>query len=250
MIESFYDQLAPFYKYIFQDWNASVERHAVILEGVIREYFGDRVHTILDAACGVGTQAIGLAQKGYHLTASDISSAEIERARSEAASRKLKIDFHTADMRSLQKTFDAKFDLVIACDNAVPHLLSDDEILQAFREFYRVTTEAGGCIISVRDYDTLEKGGRRLYPRMVHDIPGGRVVIFDCWDFDGEVYDITMYVVEDTGLATAHTRVIRGGRYYCVSIIKLEELMQKAGFVRVDTLLERYFQPLLVGLKE
>ena len=249
MIGSFYDQLSPYYRYIFQDWNASVERQAMILDQVIRENFGNNVRSVLDAACGIGTQAIGLAQKGYQLTASDISDGEIEKARSEASQRGLDIRFGVADMRSLQDTFPTKFDLVIACDNAVPHLLSDDEIRQAFREFYRSTTEAGGCIISVRDYAAMERGGRKLYPRQVHDIPQGKIVVFDCWDFDGDFYDITMYIVEDTGQATATTHVIRGGRYYCVSISKLEMLMKDAGFRTVITLKGRFYQPLLIGLK-
>src|SRR5512139_3431640 len=98
MIESFYNQLSPYYKYIFQDWDASVERHAGILDGVIHEYFGDGVHSILDAACGIGTQTIGLAQRGYRLTASDISAGELEKAGLAAASRNLHIDFCIADM--------------------------------------------------------------------------------------------------------------------------------------------------------
>jgi SAM-dependent methyltransferase len=249
MIESFYDQLSPYYKYIFQDWNASVERQATILDEVIREYFGKDVHSILDAACGIGTQTIGLAQKGYQLTASDISEGEIEKARLEASRRKLDINFRIADMRNLQQSLQAKFDLVIACDNAVPHLLSDDEIRQAFEEFYQVTSESGGCIISVRDYDAMGQGGKKLYPRQVHDIPGGKIVVFDCWEFDDDFYDITIYIVEDTGQATANTHVLRGGRYYCVSISKLEKLMKEAGFKRVITLRERFYQPLLIGLK-
>lgn len=249
MTESFYDQLSPYYKYVFRDWNASVEGHAVILDGVIREYFGNHVRSILDAACGIGTQTIGLAQRGYQLTASDISKGELEKARLEALQRHLDIDFRVVDMRHLQQTFDTKFDLVIACDNAVPHLLSDEEIQQTFREFYQVTSEPGGCIISVRDYEAMERGGRRLYARQVHDIPEGKIVVFDCWDFDGEFYDITMYIVEDTGQATVNTHVIRGGRYYCVSISKLETLMKEAGFKTVITLKERFFQPLLIGLK-
>ncbi|MGZ9226820.1 MAG: class I SAM-dependent methyltransferase, partial [Anaerolineales bacterium] len=139
MIESFYDQLSPYYKYIFQDWNASVDRQATLLDGVIREYFGEEVHAILDAACGIGTQTIGLAEKGYWLTASDISAGELERARGEALQRGLNVTFFVANMRDLRKTIKAKFDVVIACDNAVPHLLSDAEIRQAFEGFYQVT---------------------------------------------------------------------------------------------------------------
>lgn len=249
MIESFYDQLSPYYKYIFQDWNASVDRQATLLDGVIQEYFNGKVHSILDAACGIGTQTFGLAQKGYKLTASDISSGEIEKARLEAQRRNLDIDFQVADMRNLAGKIQKKFDLVIACDNAVPHLLSDDEILQAFMQFEQVVSESGGCIISVRDYDALERGGRKLFPRVVHDVPQGKIVVFDCWEFDGDFYDITMYIVEDTGQTIAQTHVIRGGRYYCVSILKLEELMKEAGFKNVLTLKERFYQPLLIGMK-
>jgi SAM-dependent methyltransferase len=249
MIESFYDQLSPYYKYIFQDWNTSVERHAAVLDGVIREYFGNHVRSILDAACGIGTQTIGLTQKGYQLTAADISKGEIEKASQEAAQQNLDITFQVADMRNLQQLFQSRFDLVIACDNALPHLLSDDEIRQAFEQFCQVTSESGGCIISVRDYDAMERGCRRLYPRQVHETPEGKIVVFDCWDFDGDFYDITMYIVEDTGQPTANTHVIRGGRYYCVSISKLETLMKEAGFKTVITLKERFFQPLLIGLK-
>lgn len=249
MVKSFYDELSPYYKYIFQDWNASVDQQADILDEIIREYFGENVHSILDAACGVGTQTIGLAQKGYKLTSSDISTGEIEQARLEASKRNLDIDFRIADMRNLQEAFQTKFDMVIACDNAIPHLLSDGEILQAFEQFHKVTTESGGCIISVRDYDAMERGGKKLYPRLVHDTPQGKIVVFDCWEFDGDFYDITMYIVEDNGQPVAKTNVIRGGRYYCVSISRLEELMKKAGFKTIAILKDRFFQPLMIGLK-
>ena len=108
MIESFYNQLSPYYKYIFQDWNASVDRQAIILDQVICEYFGKDVRSILDADCGIGTQTIGLAQKGYQLTASDISEGEIEKERLEASQQGLDVTFCVADMHDLQQTFRAK----------------------------------------------------------------------------------------------------------------------------------------------
>jgi len=37
------------------------------------------------------------------------------------------------------------------CDNALPHLLSVDELRTAFREMHRCSRHA--CPISVRDYD-------------------------------------------------------------------------------------------------
>ena len=72
-----------------------------MLDNVIHEYFGGKVQRILDAACGIGTQSIGLAQLGYTITASDISASELEQARKEAEKRNLKVEFKVADMRHL-----------------------------------------------------------------------------------------------------------------------------------------------------
>jgi SAM-dependent methyltransferase len=211
--------------------------------------FGPDVRLILDAACGIGTQSIGLASLGYTVTASDISSAAVERARNLAQQRQLTITFRVADMRALRAALPETFDVVIACDNAVPHLLTDGDLLQAFRQFYGCTAPQGGCVVSVRDYANLERGGRQLHPRLAHDIPGGRLLIFDVWDFDGDYYDLTIYVVEDRGQAEAVTHIVRGGRYYCVTIDRLEKLLRQAGFKQVVILRERFFQPVLVGIK-
>jgi SAM-dependent methyltransferase len=248
MTEAYYDRLAPYYKFIYPDWDASVQRQALALDSVIREYWPN-AHSILDAACGIGTQSIGLAQLGYRVTASDISPSEVEQARAESSRRGLQIEYHVADMRQLSQAHDKQFDVVIACDNAVPHLLSDDEIRQAFKQFHRCTTPEGGCFISVRDYANMERGGKRLYPRATHETADGRVVLFDLWEFDGDYYDLTTYIVEDKSRPTAQTHVIRGGRYYCVTIATLERLLAEAGFKKVSTLRDRFFQLLLVGLK-
>jgi SAM-dependent methyltransferase len=248
-IEAFYDSLAPYYRLLYPDWRLSVVRQASLLDAVIREVCGTHVRQVLDAACGIGTQTLGLAELGYHLTASDISSAEIERARAEANRRGLTIDFCAADMRQLWKAHQRQFDVVIACDNAIPHLLSDADILLAFEQFYRCTVSGGGCIISVRDYATMERGGRQFYPRPIHDTDQGRMVLFDIWEFEGDCYDLTTYVLEDCGQDFAQTHVVRGGRYYCVTIETLERLFRQAGFIEVRTLKERFFQPLIVTLK-
>jgi SAM-dependent methyltransferase len=249
MIESYYNQLAPFYRYLFQDWEKSVLWHAQVIDSVIQEFFGPQVRHILDAACGIGTQCLGLAQLGYQLTSSDISATELELARQEAARRSLNIEFAIADMRELRQVHQDVFDVVIACDNAIPHLYSETDILKAFQGFYACTTEGGGCIISVRDYATMELGGTRIYPRIVHPTPEGRLVLFDIWEFDGDFYDFTTYIVEDQGDRGTRTHVIRGGRYYCVTITVLERLFKQAGFQAVEIVREKYHQPILVGLK-
>jgi 2-polyprenyl-3-methyl-5-hydroxy-6-metoxy-1,4-benzoquinol methylase len=60
------------------------------------------------------------------VTAADISAAEVERAGREAQDRGVAIRFSVADMRQAAAHHREQFDLVIACDNAVPHLLTDE----------------------------------------------------------------------------------------------------------------------------
>ena len=85
--DEFYDQLAPFYHLIYADWEASITRQAAALDSIMQEFWGAETTTILDVACGIGTQTLGLAQLGYQVTASDLSRAAVARARWEAAAR-------------------------------------------------------------------------------------------------------------------------------------------------------------------
>ena len=250
--QTFYDDLAPYYKYAYANWDASVKRQAAVLDGVIREFAGANACTVLDAACGVGTQSLGLAALGYQVTASDLSVAEVERAQAEAARRALAIDFRVADMRSVWDVYGRSFDVVMACDNSVPHLLTDADILQAFEQFYRCTAPDGCCIVTVRDYARLDRraGERKMVPRLVHTTEQGQLVLLDVWTFeDADQYTITMYVIEDNGGTDVTTRAIRGGRYYCVTLPTLERLLHQAGFRQVVTLRDRFFQPLLVATR-
>jgi len=57
----------------------------------------DRSARILDCACGIGTQAIGLAALGYCVTASDLS----EGALAEAKKRAEKIRYRSALSRRI-----------------------------------------------------------------------------------------------------------------------------------------------------
>lgn len=245
-VERFYDELAPFYHLIFQDWEASVRRQAEALDGVARERWGDGRLSILDAACGIGTQALGLAALGHRVTASDISAAEVERAAREARDRGLAIRFSVADIRHLAAHHREQFDLVIACDNAVSHLLTDDELLAAFGQFFACSRPGGGCLITVRDYDREDRAGIQVKSYGARDEGGVRYLIWQVWEFHGPVYDLAMYFVADRGGQDYTTRVMRS-RCYAVGTGKLMELMRQAGFVQVERLDGRFYQPVLVG---
>ena len=85
IIQTFYDDLATQYDKLFLDWTATTKEQAALLDGLFGRFGADRTASVLDCACGIGTQAIGLAALGYAVTGSDISVAELTEARSRAA---------------------------------------------------------------------------------------------------------------------------------------------------------------------
>lgn len=244
--QDFYDALAPFYHLIFPDWDASVGWQGEALDAVIRAELGEGARTVLDVACGIGTQSLGLAARGYDVAASDLSPGAVRRLRDEAARRGVAIDAKAADMRAAWAAHGRAFHVVLCADNALPHLLSDDDILHALREMHRCTAPGGICLISVRDYDALDLRTARLHPYGLREEGGARWILFQVWDPRPPLYDINLYVVEDRDGA-AETRVMRS-TYYALPLPRLLELMRESGFGDVRRLPDdAFFQPLIVG---
>jgi SAM-dependent methyltransferase len=245
-VETFYDELAPFYHLLFPDWEASMQRQAAALEEIIRERWGPGRLSILDVACGIGTQTLGLAALGHSLTASDVSARAVERARREARARLLDIPFSVADMRQAHAHHRRQFDLVIACDNALPHLLTDEDLRTAFEQFFACTRPGGGCLVTVRDYDKEDRSPTQVRPYGVRNEGGARCLAVQVWEFHGAIYDLAMYLIEDRGGPACVTRVMRS-QYYAVGTGKLLDLMRRAGFVQAERLDGRFYQPVLLG---
>jgi SAM-dependent methyltransferase len=242
----FYDALAPAYHLNYADWEASIARQAAALHAVLGARGVAPGSTVLDAACGVGTQSLGLAALGYRVAGSDLSAGAVARARTEAEARGLGIPFGVADLRDLASVHAREFDVVIACDNSIPHLLSDAEIAAAFGQMWRCTTPGGTCLVSVRDYDAIDRAGVQSRPPVVHAGAEGLRILFQVWEFHGQHYDLAMYVVHDTREQPPAVQVMRT-RYYAVGIPTLIELMRRAGFQDVQRLDEPFYQPIVIG---
>lgn len=245
----FYDDLAPHYHLIFADWQASIERQAGQLGAVIDAHW-PAARRVLDVACGIGTQALGLARRGYEVTASDLSAREVERARQEAAARGLAIAFSVADMREADRHHGTGFDLVLCADNALPHLLTDADLLAALRAMRGCLRDGGGCLITVRDYAREERGRNLLKPVGVREVGDRRWLLWQVWDFDGpDHYDLGLYLVEEHRPSGAlRTQVFRS-RYHAVSTERLCALMREAGLRDVQRLDGVFYQPVLIGTR-
>lgn len=255
MTDDFYDELAPLYHLIYPDWNESIRVQGDKLSQLIEaEWPGTGTRRkVLDVSCGIGTQMLGLAALGYAVTASDLSTNEVERARREASQRGLDVALSVCDMREAHTHHGGGFDIVISCDNSMPHLQTDADLLTALRQMTDCLRPGGGCVVSVRDYAKEERGSNivKHYGARVAD--GQRHVLFQVWDFDkegtGDHYDLGFFfVTEDLATQAVSTRVMRS-RYYAVTTTRLCELMREAGLQDVRRIDDAFFQPVLVGTR-
>jgi SAM-dependent methyltransferase len=244
----FYDELAPLYHLIFEDWDTSIRRQGLRLSAIIKSEWPSH-QTVLDVSCGIGTQAIALAMNDFTVTASDLSSKAIERAKAEAARRDQSIKFSVCDMRTANKHHGTGFDLVMSCDNSIPHLLNDSEITLALRQMFSCLRSGGGCLLTVRDYDLEARGTNIVKPYGARIENGKRYVAFQVWDFQGDVYDLTIFFVEEDISSKAVTTRAMRARYYAIGTDKLMNLMREVGFSNLRRLDDVFYQPVLVGTR-
>lgn len=185
--EDCYDRLAANFHLIFEDWEASMARQAAAIGPILeRECARPGPLRILDCACGIGTQALGLAQRGHAVTGCDLSSAAVERARREAAKCRLELQFFTADMRDLTQIPGGPFDAVVCLDNSLPHLEDDKDLQQAAAQIHRRLRPEGIFLASIRDYDRLVLERPVVHGPAFHGIAGERRIVHQVWDWSDE----------------------------------------------------------------
>jgi SAM-dependent methyltransferase len=195
--QTFYDNMASQYDKLFLDWEATTKEQAVILDKIFNENGFDRGAYILDCACGIGTQAIGLASMGYQVTASDISDGELAEARERAQKNNVQIRFEHADFCALSDTFTEQFDIVIAMDNALPHMLTSESLEQAIGSIEGQTKVGGLIVASIRDYDSLLAEKPSYSPPYIHKTEKGQRVSFQTWVWKNDNYQLTQYIIDD-----------------------------------------------------
>ncbi|MBR6533337.1 MAG: hypothetical protein IKT44_02795 [Clostridia bacterium] len=82
-------------------------------------------------------------------------------------------------------------------DNALPHMLSHDDLEKAINSISGQIEENGIFVGSIRDYDTLLKDKPPYSPPYIHKTDKGQRVCFQTWDWKNENYKLTQYIIED-----------------------------------------------------
>jgi glycine/sarcosine N-methyltransferase len=247
---TFYEDMAGSYDLLFDDWQRAIDRQRTVISRLIGP--PSSVGPILDCACGIGTQALGLASLGLAIEGSDLSAAAIERAKAEAASRHLSIEFRVDDMRTLATSPPARFGAVLAFDNALPHLDSDEEVLAALQAMQSRLRPAGRLLISLRDYGPLMQARPQMMPPCFFGEEGRRRIVHQIWEWQDERrYQVHIFITSQApneGWVSQHFT----GCYRAISPQEVAECMRRVGLDEVRVLSERetgYYQPIVSAVR-
>lgn len=246
---AFYDAIAQYYPYFYRDWDTQMEREGLLLKSLFR---GRGIKRVLDAWSGAGGRAIPLATMDYDVTAADPSEQMLRKAAQLANKRGIRdrIRFMKTDLLHLSDRVTGTFDAVIAKNNALPHLLTDSQIMTAISGFHQLLRPGGLLIIGMRDFAPFMEDRPRFLPGVVHRLRDGREMItFDVWEWhDGPPIlarqNLFITVGSDNNYKTVKHRVV----FRPLSTDEVKVVLLEVGFAQIDDRSERA-ERLLIAVK-
>jgi SAM-dependent methyltransferase len=245
---AFYDELAADYHLIFADLDAAIAWEADIITALMRD-LGVTAGTVLDASCGIGTQAIGLAQAGFAVTATDISPVSVARCAREAAARGLAVATAVADLRVLDIDAAGGFAAAVSFDNALAHLLDDADLDAACAALRRVLRPGGALLASIRDYDEVLRARPAGDPPRRYATGDGERITFQLWDWvSDDRYTVRHFVMAASG--RGWTVAERSTTLRALPRVALSAALGRAGFGDVVWRMPDetgFYQPIVVA---
>ena len=246
----FYDALADDYDVVYGGrWQEAVVRQGEVLDALIAASLGPGAKEVLDCSCGIGTQALGLAMRGHRVHGTDISERAVARAWREASSFGLHATFAVADFRNLG-VVPGTFDVVISCDNSIPHLLTDGEVRQALASMHTKLRTEGLLLVSIRDYTRAVVERPATAPSTFMAGPPRRLLVrFHDWDEGSPTYHLHFFLLSEQNndwTLTGHYQT----RYRALSRHELAAAAHDVGFEAIEwheADATGFYQPLLTG---
>lgn len=202
-VSRFYDDIAEVYRYIFPDWRASARRQGKTIDAILEAHgFLPARHTLYDCTCGIGTQVFGLAECGWKVHGTDLSPKAIEKARQYAPEFDMIFPptFDVLDLLNPREK-STQYDVVVSLDNAVPHFMTDADLITGLTTMVDHLKDNGLLLIGIRDYDALIENPPYTTMPSVSDAGDGRHIIFQTWDWADNLssYRLNFYVTRHIG---------------------------------------------------
>jgi SAM-dependent methyltransferase len=209
---SLYDREAATYDLFNEKNSAAVNR-------TISRLLAKRgARTVLDLACGTGSQVCCLARRGFRVTGRDISPAMVKIARGKSP----RADLRTGDMRTHRGT---PVDAVLTISNAVGHLTKSD-FARAMRNIRGNLRPGGVYVFDIFNLDYLLAGDTITQLTIDWAKRGHRQVQYSTIDSRGVLRSFTT-CLDRSGVQT------RVETLQVYSAPQLTDMLRRSGFRRV-----------------
>ncbi len=217
---------------------------------------------ILDVACGTGSHALALAERGFTVMGVDLDESMIEKAKGKVDSTTIDeagddteageagaggtyagkmrgtVKFRVGNMLALDELFGAadrferdRFDVVYCIGNSIVHLESETEIENALRGMRKLLSNNGTCIVQIINFDRIFRNDLHQLPAL--EAPDGAARLeryYEYDDDDGVVVFRTRLIRNDIDAGPVESRV----RLLGVTRERMSSLFADAGFSEVS----------------
>jgi 2-polyprenyl-3-methyl-5-hydroxy-6-metoxy-1,4-benzoquinol methylase len=157
------------YLYVYRNRNEADAKKLIglILNNVVLNPGAE----ILDLACGTGRHSILLAEKGFEVTAVDLSKNLLSVAQKAADASNVRINFIRSDIR--QFSICTRFRMVINLFTSFGYFESDEENFKIFRTAYNQLNNSGHFVLDFFNRRFIEKN---IVPETVSNFQNETVI--------------------------------------------------------------------------
>ena len=149
---AFYQQIAPYYHYIFPLQQSQVD--------FVKSSFSYLSQVkLLEAGCGIGLLSIALASSHLKIVAFDLDESMLKEAQTsmqELSVTSDQLQFLHFNMLQINNVFEAEsFDGVLCFGNTLVHLESKENVLSFLLQVKKVLKPTGKVLFQILNYDML-----------------------------------------------------------------------------------------------
>ena len=226
LVEPSFEDIAGDFDRLFSDVSTLTDLEGDALHTILTP---DQIHTVLDCACGTGIQAIGLARRGYHVSASDISASMVEITRRKAVQEGLQIETAVSDFRDLAPWQGRQFDAIVNSGNSLTLLAGEADIMRTLHTMLQHLRTPGGVgIVGMHNYLVLQEQAQTFYLRRVTSEFDQLDLVADLRYFGSERVEVNnIFLQRDAG--GWHLKTYTKS-YLLLAAEKLQTMMLAAGF--------------------
>ena len=200
-----------------------------LAESILPEYLeelGLSPKNWLDIACGEGSLAVTMAERGCRMTGIDRSPQMIDLAKGRAATAGVKVDFRVEDMRSLP--FEGEFDLVTCFFDSLNYMLTVRDLQDAFKGAFRALRPGGFYIFDMNTVYGLAVDWMRQQTYIQNETDDFLELHQQDFDYENQVASMQITVFRKEG--EHWTRFDETHRERGYPIADIQFLLNKAGF--------------------